>query len=330
MREIAYAIRRLRGSPMFTIAATLTLAIAIGATASVFGVVDGVLLKAFPFRDPGCVLTLWETNPAVHQPRATVAPANYFEWEAQNHSFSAITATCCDGLWMTVTRPQDAERVNGLAVTANYFQVLGITPIVGRPLALDTSGPHEVILSYGYWQRRYGGSRSALGQRLTLDNANDARPLPRHSYTIVGVMPPGLPGRVDMWTLIFFEPGEEILRDVRYLDVIGRLKPGVTPAGAQRELENHLQRLAVAYPKTNENLDSPDDPARGPTDGRVQGRRCSCCLRPRAASSYRRRQPRQPLSRSAAWHGSGSSPCARRSARHAVGSCANSWSKLRS
>ena len=102
---------------------------------------------------------------------------------------------------MTVTRPQDAERVNGLAVTANYFQVLGITPIVGRPLALDTSGPHEVILSYGYWQRRYGGSRSALGQRLTLDNANDARPLPRHSYTIVGVMPPGLPGRVDMWNV---------------------------------------------------------------------------------------------------------------------------------
>ena len=66
-------------------------------------------------------------------------------------------------------------------------------------------------------------------------------------------MPPGLPGRVDMWTLIFFEPGEEILRDVRYLDVIGRLKPGVTPAGAQRELETISQRLAVAYPKSNEN-----------------------------------------------------------------------------
>ena len=74
MREIGYALRRLRGSPMFTIAATLTLAIAIGATASVFGVVDGVLLKAFPFRDPGRVLTLWETNPAVHQPRATWRP----------------------------------------------------------------------------------------------------------------------------------------------------------------------------------------------------------------------------------------------------------------
>lgn len=250
--DVRLALRRLRGSPMFTIAATLTLAIAIGATASVFGVVDAVLLKAFPYRATDRILTIWESNRDQHQSQVTVATGNYLDWAAQNRSFTGLAATCCDGLWFTVTRPQEAEHVNALAVTANYFSVLGITPILGRPLAPDTSGPSEVVLSYGYWQRRYGGQPSALGQHLTLDNANDARPTPRHTYTIVGVMPPGLPGNTEMWTLIFFEPRELTMHDIRYLDVYGRLRPGITAAGAQRELETIAQRLAVAYPKTNE------------------------------------------------------------------------------
>lgn len=247
-----YAFRRLRATPLFTIAATITLAIAIGATASVFGVVDGVLLKAFPYRNPERVMTLWESSPPQHQPRATVAAATYFAWAAESRRFSAMAATCCDELWFTVTRPDGAERVNSLAVTANYFQVLGITPIVGRPLAPDTSGPNEVVLSYGYWQRRYGGDRSVVGQRLTLDDANDARPTPRHSYTIVGVMPPGLPGDTEMWTLIFFEPGEDLDYGYRYLDVFGRLAPGATVAGARSEMEAITQRIAAEHPKTNQ------------------------------------------------------------------------------
>jgi putative ABC transport system permease protein len=92
MRELQYALRRLRGSPMFTIAATLTLAIAIGATASVFSVVDGVLLKAFPFRDADRVLTIWETNSDLHLSKFTVAPANYLDSLRQDSGFTALAA----------------------------------------------------------------------------------------------------------------------------------------------------------------------------------------------------------------------------------------------
>src|SRR6185312_7649874 len=108
--EIRYAIRRLRRSPMFTVAAMLTLAVAIGATASVFGVVDGVLLKGFPYHSPDRVLTLWESNAEAHRPKAGVATANFFDWQTQNRTFSTIAAACCGSfLRFTVKGTEDAE-----------------------------------------------------------------------------------------------------------------------------------------------------------------------------------------------------------------------------
>ena len=92
LREIRYALRRLSRSPMFTIAATLTMAIAIGATASVFGLVDGVLLKAFPYREPDRVFAIWESSPQRQFPQFAVAPANYLDWRSQNHSFTTLAA----------------------------------------------------------------------------------------------------------------------------------------------------------------------------------------------------------------------------------------------
>ena len=151
---------------------------------------------------------------------------------------------------MTVTWPHEAEQVLALVVTGDYFKVLGITPILGRPLSPDTSAS-EVVIGYGYWQRRFGGSPSVIGRTILLDNGNDQRPTPRHSYTIVGVMPRGLAGPVELWTPIFFEPIEANDHEDRYLDVYGRLKPGVTPEAAQRDLGTTAARLAVAYPKTN-------------------------------------------------------------------------------
>ena len=246
--------RRLRRSPAFTIAATLTLAIAIGATASVFSVVDGVLLKAFPYRDPDRVRVLWESNPQQHAPQALVATANFFDWQDRSHAFSAIAVACCGtALRMTVNGDQNADRVTGLAVTPNYFTVMGITPILGRTLAPDTSGPAEVVISYGYWQSRFGGSPSAIGTTLTMDNPNDARPTRQHAYTVVGVLPPGTPGPVQMWVRIFFEPVEATNHDIRYLDAYGRLAPGVTAARGESELAMIAGQDAAAYPKTNAN-----------------------------------------------------------------------------
>jgi putative ABC transport system permease protein len=234
---------------MFTIGATLTLAITIGATASVFSLVDGVLLKAFPYRSPDRVLTIWESNPARQRPQASVATATFFDFQSQNGSFGSVAATA-GPVPTTVTWPHKAEQVLTLVVTGDYFKVLGIAPILGRPLSPDTS-VSEVVIGYGYWQRRFGGSRSVLGRTILLDNGNDQRPTPRHTYTIVGVMPPGLAGQVEMWTPIFFEPIEATDHDDRYLNVYARLKPSVTPEAAQRDLETIAARLAVSYPKTN-------------------------------------------------------------------------------
>lgn len=119
MRELLYALRRLRASPMFTIAASMTLAIAIGATASVFGLVDGVLLKAFPFRDPDRVLTLWGTNPGEHLPQWTVDPADYLDWRSQNQSFTELAAL--EGKRFTITGRNGAERIGGLVSPPTSF-----------------------------------------------------------------------------------------------------------------------------------------------------------------------------------------------------------------
>jgi putative ABC transport system permease protein len=235
-----YVLRRLRGSPAFTIAATLTLAIAIGATASVFSIVDGVLLKPFPFRDADRVLTIWESNPTVGLPQFPLAAQNYLDYRDQNTAFSTLAA------WMstsfTVTGTQQPERVTGARVTPSYFPTLGVSPALGRFLAPDSSGPDEVVIGYGYWQRRFGGAPSALGHTLVLDD---------HPYAIVGVMPPGLPGDLELWARLSLR-GDQVNRGSHYLGVYGRLKRGVTPDGGRRELEVIAARLAKAYPATNQ------------------------------------------------------------------------------
>jgi len=233
------AIRRLRGSPGFTIAATLTMAIAIGATASVFSVVDGVLLKAFPYRRPDRVLAIFERNPTMHLPKFTVSPADYLDYRAQNSAFSALAAV--DYAAYTVTGQHEPERVFGLEVTPNYFAALGITPVLGRVLAEDSAGPAEVVVSYGYWQRRYGGASSVLGQKVMMDE---------QPYTIVGVMPPGIPEPAELWARLSFKSAD-IIRSGHWLFVYGRLKPGIEPETARHELDVIAGRLAQSYPKTN-------------------------------------------------------------------------------
>ena len=238
--DVGYALRRLRASPMFTIAATLTLALAIGATTSVFALVDGVLLKTFPYRDPGRVLVIWESNPERLFPRFVVAPANYLDWRAQNHAFTTIAAVAYREF--TVRGRQEAERLQGVSVTPSYFPVLGITPVLGRGLGVGSGGAPDVVLGYGYWQRRFGGAPSVLGESLTIDDT---------SYKIVGVMPPGLPGAEQLWTRLSFIGPQVTNRGGHNLIVLGRLKPGASREGAERELKTIADRLAATYPETN-------------------------------------------------------------------------------
>jgi putative ABC transport system permease protein len=217
------------------------MAIAIGATASVFGLVDGVLLKAFPYREASRVLTIWERNPAMHVPKGVVSAPDYLDIRAQSHAFSDLAAS--GGEYdETVTGQQAPERVRGLEVTPSYFSVLGLTPVLGRGLSADSAGPDEVVIGYGYWQRRFGGAPSVLGKALTIDD---------QAYTIVGVAPPGLPGGVELWPRWRFPSDLLAHRDWHLVQVYGRLAPGVTPETAQRDLNVIAGRLATAYPQTN-------------------------------------------------------------------------------
>jgi putative ABC transport system permease protein len=241
MREFRHVLRRLRGSPAFTIAATLTLAIAIGATASVFGVVDGVLLKAFPYRDPARVLEFIGTNPTKGIPSTTLTPADFLDYRAQATSFTSVAAARY--AFATVTGNGEAERLEARNVTPNYFPTVGLTPVLGRFLAPDSGGPAEAVIGYGYWQRRLGGEATAIGRTLILDG---------QPHTIVGVAPAGLAGDVEVWTRLSFSGAEAAARNRAELNVYGRLKPGVTPEQAQQELRVIAARLALAYPATNE------------------------------------------------------------------------------
>lgn len=247
MRQLQQAFRRLCRTPVFTVGALLTLAITIGATAAVFSVVNGVLLKRFPFRDVDRVLVVYEANPGLGFPGFAVSPANYLDWRSQNTTFSMLALTSAtleitNERQFTVSTAAEPERLRGLTVTPNYFPTLGITPALGRPLAADSAGPAEVLISYGYWQRRFGGSGRALNQKLVIDN---------QPYTIVGVMPAGLPGDIDLWMRLSLTGGLEASRSAHGFVVFGRLKPGVPAEAARKDLETIASRLAAAYPKSN-------------------------------------------------------------------------------
>jgi len=260
IQEIQRSVRRLRASPGFTTAATLTLAIAIGGTASMFGVVDGVLLKPLPFRAPNGLMTLWENNPEGHNLHVGVSPANFLDWRALNHTFAALAAL--EPLPFTVTEPNESERLIGSAVTPNFFSVLGVRMALGRPLSQDSGGSAEVVISNAYWQRRFGGAPAALGRRLTLDNK---------PYTIVGVMPAGVPGSTELWTRLSFSATDETNRGMRYLLVYGRLKARVPVESGRREMEAIAGHLATAFPKTNRNWFALTIPVMDEVVGDVRG-----------------------------------------------------------
>jgi len=235
MLELRYVFRRLRGSPAFTIAATLTLAIAIGATASLYSIVDGVLLKAFPYRDADRVFWIARSKPKTGMVAVRMTRGDFLEYQSQTTAFSALAASALDNKTAIGTGPP--ERLQGLMVTPSYFPVLGLTPVLGRGLAPDSGGPAEVVISYGYWRR----SGKTVGSTLTLAGVGP--------HVIVGVMPPGLPGDDEIWTLLTIRANDSANRGPNSLSVYGRLKPGVTQQGAQRELETIASRLAAAYPE---------------------------------------------------------------------------------
>ena len=249
VHDLRYAVRMLLKNPGFTIVAVIALALGIGANTAIFSVVNTVLLRPLPYKDPERLVMVWEDASKVGYPRDTPAAANFVDWRDQNQVFEGMAAIADESF--NFTGAGDPERLEGRRVSANLFPLLGVEPQIGRVFtaAEDQPGAQRVVLlSYGLWQRRFGGDSSIVGKPLTLNG---------ESHTVVGVMPARFqfPTSDDQaWVPISFTPEEAANRNRHYLQVVGRLKPGVTLAQAQTEMTTIGARLAQQYPESNTDL----------------------------------------------------------------------------
>ena len=242
LSDLRYGLRLFRKSPLFTLVAVGTLALGIGANAVIFSVVDAVLIRALPYTDPDRVIALWEDATFAGVPKNTPAPGNFNEWRRLNRSFEDMAAT--RGATASLTGDGEPEQVLGRLVTPNFFSVLGVRPQRGRTFTdeEDRLGAQVVIISHGLWQRRYGGEPSIIGRSVLM---NDKR------YEVIGVMPRTFVFRdraIDYWSPIHLSPGQAADRGSHYLNVVARLKAGITLQAMRDDTQSITRRMQEQYP----------------------------------------------------------------------------------
>ena len=243
--DVRYALRVLRKSPAYTVTAVAALALGIGANTAIFSVFNALLLHSLPYGDPQSLVAVWEDAVALGFPRDTPSAGSFQDWKTQVPAFQDVAAA--DTYDATITGDGEPEKVGAAYVTYNLFTVAGVSPLAGRLFRPeeDVAGARVVILSYGLWLRRFNGDRSVVGRDMHFNGAN---------YTIAGVMPPRFqyPFReVELWTPAGFTAEQLANRDNHYLDVIARLKPGVSLAQANQQLRALAARRQQEFPKTN-------------------------------------------------------------------------------
>ncbi|HRZ58859.1 MAG TPA: ABC transporter permease, partial [Candidatus Paceibacterota bacterium] len=245
MNDLRIAFRMLVKSPGFTLAAVVTLALAIGLNTTIFSLVNPVLFRPLPVRDPDRLVFLYEMNSVLKESRLPIAYPDYLDWRAQNRVFDDVGVFHGDS-W-TVTGRGDPERIRGARISATLFSVLGVAPRLGRDFRKEEDRPGAepvVLLAYDYWQRRFGGDTNVVGQILSLNAV---------SHTIVGVMPPGFrfPEAAAVWTPVVIEAPEEKRGLHDRIEGIARLKPGVTFEQAKADLLRISRDLEAQYPASN-------------------------------------------------------------------------------
>jgi predicted permease len=251
--DLRHSVRSLLRQPGILVTALASLALGIGATSAIFSVAYAVLVRPLPYPAAERLVTVWETMPG--NDTRFVAPGNYLDWRAEAASFDALAAY--SGTEVNVAGAGEAERVPGITVTGQFFPMLGVEAEVGRVFnaADDERSDRVVVLSAGFWQRRFGGDRAVVGRVIRLDDV---------AYTIVGVARAGFRFHepAELWRLA--DQGVPTLgglprdvargRDIHIIEVIGRLKPGITIERAETELQTIAVRLAAAHPNTNTGL----------------------------------------------------------------------------
>jgi predicted permease len=245
IQDVRYGLRQLRRNPGFTAVAIITLALGIGATTAIFTVVNGVLLDPLPYPHPARVMILTESSRK--SPEMGVSYLNFLDWQREQRSFSEMAGYHPDAF--NLATPRGAEVVTIGTVSADFFKALGIPPALGRGFSAaddHLGAAPTAVLTYGFWQRHFGGKRDVIGKALTMSG---------QSYTVIGVLPK------DFW---FFYP-EDVYVPIGIYDriwihqrrtgfgmlVVGRLKPGVTRGEAEADMTDVARRLAQEYPKAD-------------------------------------------------------------------------------
>jgi putative ABC transport system permease protein len=243
-QDLRFGARAILKQPAFTLIAVLTLALGIGANTAIFSVVNAVLLRPLPFKEPAALVTLWEESARDGVAKQRVAPGNYSDWKAQQTSFAQMAAIADSEL--NLTGNGEPEKLTGYAVMTEFLSLLGARPALGRdftPNEGQPGAPKVALISHDFWQRRLGGERGALSKELLL---NDEK------YTVVGVMPAGfqfLNPEASFWVPAVWRPQMLAYRRGHYLTVIARLKPGVTQTQAQADLGAIMEQTRRAYPE---------------------------------------------------------------------------------
>ena len=244
LHDLRYAFRLFAKNPSFTAIVVITLALGIGANTAIFSVVNAVLLRPLPFRDPAKLVLVAEKS---KYPTISTSYENYQDWRDQSHSFESLEAT--RGTTMTLSGAGEPEHLKVRMATFGLFPVLGVDACLGRTFDADedrAGGTPVALLSYGLWQRRFGGTHEILGKSVTLDS---------QPYTVVGVLPSGFEILQPADVFVPFTPWAKTLPDDRNwhpgIIVIGRLKPGVPREQARTEMVGITKRLEQQYPIYN-------------------------------------------------------------------------------
>ena len=269
-QDLRYGARMLIKKPGFTLIAVITLAIGIGANTAIFSVVNGVLLKPLPYRAPDELIRIFETSQT--QPKFPMSGGNFQDYRDQNSTLAGLALYTRQDV--DLSQDDKPERLAALRVSAGFFDVLGVQPLLGRELRREDELPDNnrvVILSHRLWQRRFNSDPGIVGRAVTLSG---------QPFTVVGVMPSGVQHvggdyrsmahgeSVDVWWPVALRP--QANRGAHFLNAVGRLKPGVSAPQASADFNVIAERLAGQFPNTNQNWRITIQPLHEEIVGRAQ------------------------------------------------------------
>src|SRR5580704_10682740 len=254
-QDLRYAVRQLRKSPGFTSVAVLTLALGIAANTVIFSVMNATILKQPMFPQSDRLVLVWETFGNGPDNLNIISAPSYWDFKPQNHVFEDIAIFDSAGRGYNLSaagESREPEQVSGLRVSASFFPVLGVRPLLGRvflPEEEIRGKDHEVILSYGLWTRRFAGDPALVGKTIKVDGED---------FTVVGIMPREFhwefwSGQRQLWVPVGYTEGDKVRGSNSFI-AFARLKPGVTVAQARAELEGIGTRLSQQYPSDDADM----------------------------------------------------------------------------